>query len=72
MRGGAYVDNQIIHSIASHITDKQSQLCEQYECTSTDYHLNELDRIDELINYIKVEDIMLNCGWDFYYDLYEV
>lgn len=77
-KGGYIVNSQILYNIKSYITERKDQLQDRYECTASDYSLGRLDLIDELVNFIEVEEMMSGKpwvgdtdNWDFYYDIYE-
>ena len=66
-------DSQILYNIKQYAKERQNQLQDRYECTSTDYSLGKLDLIDGLVNFIEVEEMMTRgCHHDFNYDIYEI
>ena len=42
-----------------YITERQEQLQDRYECTTSDYSLGKLDVIEEISNYITGEEMMI-------------
>lgn len=67
--------NQILNNIKKYTLERKDQLQDRYECTESDYSLGRLDLIDELINFIEVEEMMSRPDrdfWDFDYNIYEV
>ena len=53
------MSNQILDSLKMYITERQEQLQDRYECTTSDYSLGKLDVIEEISNYITGEEMMI-------------
>ena len=50
---------QILDSLKMYITERQDQLQDRYECTSSDYSLGKLDVLEEISNYILGEEMAI-------------
>ena len=53
------MSNQILDSLKMYITERQDQLQDRYECTTSDYSLGKLDVLEEISNYITGEEMMI-------------
>ena len=53
------MSNQILDSLKMYITERQEQLQDRYECTTSDYSLGKLDVLEEISNYITGEEMMI-------------
>ena len=55
---------QILDSLKMYITERQDQLQDRYECTSSDYSLGKLDVLEEISNYILGEEMAITLEDD--------
>ena len=55
---------QILDSLKMYITERQDQLQDRYECTTSDYSLGKLDVLEEISNYILGEEIAITLEDD--------
>mgnify|MGYP001008422196 CR=1 FL=1 len=50
---------QILDSLKMYITERQEQVQDRWECTTSDYHMGKLDVLEEISNYILGEEMMI-------------
>lgn len=50
---------QVLENLKMYITERQDQLQDRYECTTSDYSLGKLDVLEEISNYITGEEMMI-------------
>ena len=55
---------QILDSLKMYITERQDQLQDRYECTTSDYSLGKLDVLEEISNYIIGEEMAITLEDD--------
>lgn len=50
---------QILENLKMYITERQEQVQDRWECTTSDYSLGKLDILEEISNYILGEEMMI-------------
>ena len=55
---------QILENLKMYITERQDQVQDRWECTTSDYSLGKLDVLEEISNYILGEEMAITLEDD--------